>query len=124
MVSILSGNTCKDVVLVIHYFSSSKLFKYYRKMDCLSQFVSTLCERGELKVLISYPHKDMVSQEDLRPAITSILLRKARAVDLTSKNYYDVLYAYHVTNNDLLSGKCYSYDDIHLYKMLLAMIIH
>ena len=77
--------------------------------------MSTLCERGELKVLISYPHKDMVSQEDLRPAITSILLRKARAVDLTSKNYYDVLYAYHVTNNDLLSGKCYSYNIIHLH---------
>lgn len=77
----------------------------WRKMDCLSQFVSTLCDRGELKTLVSYPYKDMASQEDFRPAVVSILLRKARSVDLTVRNYYDLLYAFHIINNDLLSGE-------------------
>lgn len=75
-------------------------------MDCLSEFVSALCDRGELKTLVSYPYKDIDNQEDLRPAVISILLRKAKSVDLTVNNYYDLLYAFHVINNDLLSGRC------------------
>lgn len=76
----------------------------FRKMNCLHQFVNALCEKGELRTLVSYPYKDVITQQDLRPAVISILLSKARSVDLTVKNYYDLLYSFHVVNNDLLSG--------------------
>jgi len=89
-------------------------------MNCLYQFVSTLCDTGELKTLASYPYKEMDSQEDLKPAIVSLLLKKARTVDLTVKNYYDLLYAFLVINNDMLSNDMLSGNTI----ILLASIFH
>ena len=78
----------------------------FRKMNCLHQFVNALCDKGELRTLVSYPYKDVLTQQDLRPSVISILLSKARSVDLTVRNYYDLLFAFHTVNNDLLSGMC------------------
>ena len=75
-------------------------------MNCLHQFVNALCDKGELRTLVSYPYKDVLTQQDLRPSVISILLSKARSVDLTVRNYYDLLFAFHTVNNDLLSGMC------------------
>ena len=73
-------------------------------MDCLQQLVSTLCENSELTTLASLPYKNMVTQEDFRPAVISILMNKARSVDLAHRNYYNLIYSFHVINNDMFSG--------------------
>ncbi|XP_067927960.1 nuclear pore complex protein Nup160-like isoform X2 [Watersipora subatra] len=75
-----------------------------RKMDCLSQFLTALCENGELNTLVSYSYKDLKTQEDMHSSVVSLLHGKARSVDLSIKNYYDLLYAFHVTKGDLLSA--------------------
>jgi len=81
-----------------------------RKMNCLHQFVNALCDKGQLTTLVSYPYKDAITQQDLRPSVISILLSKARSVDLTVRNYYDLLFAFHTVNNDFLSAANVMYE--------------
>ncbi|XP_062566399.1 nuclear pore complex protein Nup160-like isoform X5 [Saccostrea cucullata] len=65
-----------------------------RRKDCLRQLLVTLCERGDLQTLVGFPYID------LQDEVVSILESRARAVDITTQNYYDLLYAYYVSRNN------------------------
>ena len=70
-----------------------------RRKDCLRQLLVVLCERGELQQLVQFPYIDLESD------VVAILESRARSVDLTSHNYYDLLYAFHVFRNNYRKGK-------------------
>ncbi|KAL5007266.1 hypothetical protein ScPMuIL_016072, partial [Solemya velum] len=61
-----------------------------RRKDCLRQLLVMLCERGDLQVLVEFPYIDLEDE------VVSILENRARSVDLTTHNYYDLLYAFHI----------------------------
>ncbi|XP_022094945.1 nuclear pore complex protein Nup160-like isoform X2 [Acanthaster planci] len=62
-----------------------------RRRDCLRQFVVVLCQRGQTKELCQFPYID------LHDEVVSIMESRARSVDLlTTHNYYDLLYAFHI----------------------------
>ncbi|XP_072022544.1 nuclear pore complex protein Nup160-like [Amphiura filiformis] len=61
-----------------------------RRHDCLRQFVVVLCERAQIKQLCQFPYVD------LHDEVVSIIESRARTVDLTTHNYYDLLYAFHI----------------------------
>ncbi|XP_038053213.1 nuclear pore complex protein Nup160-like isoform X2 [Patiria miniata] len=62
-----------------------------RRRDCLRQFIVVLCQRAQTKELCQYPYID------LHDEVVSIMESRARSVDLlTTHNYYDLLYAFHI----------------------------
>nr|XP_034311974.1 nuclear pore complex protein Nup160 [Crassostrea gigas] len=65
-----------------------------RRKDCLRQLLVTLYERKDLQTLVGFPYIDL--QEE----VVSILESRARTVDITTQNYYDILYAFYVTRNN------------------------
>ncbi|XP_052066058.1 nuclear pore complex protein Nup160-like isoform X1 [Mytilus californianus] len=65
-----------------------------RRKDCLRQLLVTLSERGDLQSIVSFPYIDLEDE------VVSILESRARSVDLTSQNYYDLLYAFHVNRTN------------------------
>lgn len=65
----------------------------------MRQLLVVLCERGELQQLVQFPYIDLESD------VVAILESRARSVDLTSHNYYDLLYAFHVFRNNYRKGK-------------------
>ncbi|KAI0231198.1 nucleoporin 160 [Lamellibrachia satsuma] len=65
-----------------------------RRKDCLRQFLVVLCERADLQTLIQLPYKDR--HVDLEEEVVNILASRARSIDLSKHNYYDLLYAFHV----------------------------
>ncbi|XP_060078941.1 nuclear pore complex protein Nup160-like [Ylistrum balloti] len=65
-----------------------------RRKDCLRQLLVTLCERGDLQALISFPYIDLEEE------VVNILESRARSVDLLTHNYYDLLYAFHIFRNN------------------------
>ena len=71
-----------------------------RRKDCLRQLLVTLSERGDLESIVSFPYVDLEDE------VVSILESRARSVDLTSQNYYDLLYAFHVNRNNFRKGMC------------------
>ncbi|XP_076356770.1 nuclear pore complex protein Nup160-like [Tachypleus tridentatus] len=75
-----------------------------RRKDCLRQFLVVLCERRQLKALVEFPYIDM--QEDL----ITILESRARASDLLSHNYYDLLYSFHIQCNNFRRGASTMYE--------------
>nr|KAG5687449.1 hypothetical protein BaRGS_030351 [Batillaria attramentaria] len=70
-----------------------------RRKDCLRQLVVGLCERGELQDLVEFPYNNMLEEIEL------VLDSRARSVDLTTHNYYNLLYAFHIYRNNLRKGK-------------------
>ncbi len=69
-----------------------------RRKDCLRQLLVVLCERGELQQLVQFPYIDLEDE------VVSILESRARSVDLTTHNYYDLLYAFHIFRNNYRKG--------------------
>jgi len=61
-----------------------------RRRDCLHKFMVVLCERGHTRQLIEYPFINL--QDEFEDIVES----HARTVDITTHNYYDMLYAFHV----------------------------
>ncbi|KAM8939771.1 nuclear pore complex protein Nup160 [Pelodytes ibericus] len=61
-----------------------------RQLDCLRQLVVVLCERSQLQDLVEFPY------ENLHNEVVSIIESRARAVDLMTHNYYELLYAFHI----------------------------
>ena len=59
--------------------------------DCLRQLVVTLHDRRQLSTLVSLPYMDML------PDVVAILEDRARAADPLTPQFYDVLYAFHVS---------------------------
>ncbi|ESO97630.1 hypothetical protein LOTGIDRAFT_228261 [Lottia gigantea] len=75
-----------------------------RRKDCLRQLLIVLCERGELKTLVDFPFID------LNEEVVNILESRARSVDLTTHNYYNLLYSFHVDRNNYRKAGCIMYE--------------
>ncbi|KAG1934018.1 nuclear pore complex protein Nup160 [Pimephales promelas] len=65
-----------------------------RQLDCLRQLVVVLCERAQLRDLIQFPFVN------LHDEVVSIIESRARAVDLMTHNYYELLYAFHINRHN------------------------
>ncbi|XP_062918368.1 nuclear pore complex protein Nup160 isoform X1 [Mobula hypostoma] len=65
-----------------------------RQLDCLRQLVVVLCERSELQDLVEFPYIN------LHDEVVGIIESRARAVDLMTHNYYELLYAFHVQRHN------------------------
>ena len=74
---------------------------YYRRCDCLRQLVVVLCERGEKEQVVNFKYGEMEQEA------VAILESRARSVDLTNHNYYDLLYAFHVFKTNFRKGLFY-----------------
>ncbi|XP_067406756.1 nuclear pore complex protein Nup160 isoform X2 [Emydura macquarii macquarii] len=61
-----------------------------RQLDCLRQLVVVLCERSQLQDLVEFPYVNLHNE------VVGIIESRARAVDLMSHNYYELLYAFHI----------------------------
>ncbi|XP_003465204.2 nuclear pore complex protein Nup160 [Cavia porcellus] len=61
-----------------------------RQLDCLRQLVVVLCERSQLQDLVEFPYVNLHNE------VVGIIESRARAVDLTTHNYYELLYAFHI----------------------------
>ncbi|XP_060694690.1 nuclear pore complex protein Nup160 [Hemiscyllium ocellatum] len=65
-----------------------------RQLDCLRQLVVVLCERSQLQDLVEFPYIN------LHDEVVAIIESRARAVDLLTHNYYELLYAFHVQRHN------------------------
>ncbi|XP_051547988.1 nuclear pore complex protein Nup160 isoform X1 [Myxocyprinus asiaticus] len=65
-----------------------------RQLDCLRQLVVVLCERSQLRDLVQF------SFVNLHDEVVSIIESRARAVDLMTHNYYELLYAFHINRHN------------------------
>ncbi|XP_066505753.1 nuclear pore complex protein Nup160 isoform X2 [Hoplias malabaricus] len=65
-----------------------------RQLDCLRQLVVVLCERAQLQDLVQFPYVN------LHEEVVSIIESRARAVDLMTHNYYELLYAFHINRHN------------------------
>ncbi|XP_048709909.2 nuclear pore complex protein Nup160 isoform X3 [Caretta caretta] len=61
-----------------------------RQLDCLRQLVVILCERSQLQDLVEFPYVNLHSE------VVGIIESRARAIDLMTHNYYELLYAFHI----------------------------
>ncbi|XP_064423261.1 nuclear pore complex protein Nup160 [Latimeria chalumnae] len=61
-----------------------------RQLDCLRQLVVVLCERCQLQDLVEFPYVNLHNE------VVGIIESRARAVDLMTHNYYELLYAFHI----------------------------
>ncbi|KAM5246977.1 nuclear pore complex protein Nup160 isoform 1-T1 [Ctenodactylus gundi] len=61
-----------------------------RQLDCLRQLVVVLCERSQLQDLVAFPYVNLHNE------VVGIIESRARAVDLMTHNYYELLYAFHI----------------------------
>ncbi|KAF6333768.1 nucleoporin 160 [Rhinolophus ferrumequinum] len=61
-----------------------------RQLDCLRQLVVVLCERSQLQDLVEFPYVNLQNE------VVGIIESRARAVDLMTHNYYELLYAFHI----------------------------
>ncbi|RXM33300.1 Nuclear pore complex protein Nup160 [Acipenser ruthenus] len=65
-----------------------------RQLDCLRQLVVVLCERSQLHDLVEFPYVN------LHDEVVTIIESRARAVDLMTHNYYELLYAFHINRHN------------------------
>eukprot|EP00794_Sanderia_malayensis_P016776 gene16776-18471_t len=65
-----------------------------RRRNCLHNFIITLCERGEIKEICEFSYSSMEDE------VISIIETRARTVDITVNEYYDLLYAFHIFRSD------------------------
>ncbi|KAG2462145.1 nuclear pore complex protein Nup160 [Polypterus senegalus] len=65
-----------------------------RQLDCLRQLVVVLCERSQLQDLVEFPYVN------LHDEVVSIIESRARAVDLMTHNYYELLYSFHINRHN------------------------
>ncbi|XP_076878725.1 LOW QUALITY PROTEIN: nuclear pore complex protein Nup160 [Brachyhypopomus gauderio] len=64
------------------------------RLDCLRQLVVVLCERAQLQDLVQFPYVN------LHEEVVVIIESRARAVDLLTHNYYELLYAFHINRHN------------------------
>ncbi|XP_072278003.1 nuclear pore complex protein Nup160 [Pyxicephalus adspersus] len=72
------------------YESMTQIPDHSRQQDCLRQLVVVLCERSQLQDLVEFPYVNLHNE------VVSIIESRARAVDLMTHNYYELLYAFHI----------------------------
>ncbi|XP_070200542.1 nuclear pore complex protein Nup160-like isoform X2 [Littorina saxatilis] len=75
-----------------------------RRKDCLRQLLVVLSDRGELQPLVEFPYKDLEDE------VVLVLESRARSVDLTTHNYYNLLYSFHVYRNNLRKAASVMYE--------------
>ena len=109
-------------------------FSLRRQLDCLRQLVVVLCERSQLQDLVEFPYVNLHNEvtlrhevvrprrgeaghhrclgRDRRPIGASVRLQvvgiiesHARAVDLMTHNYYELLYAFHIYRHNYRKGE-------------------
>ncbi|XP_065611600.1 nuclear pore complex protein Nup160 [Cyrtonyx montezumae] len=61
-----------------------------RQLDCLHQLVVVLCKRSQLQDLVEFPYVNLHNE------VVGIIESHARATDLMTHNYYELLYAFHI----------------------------
>ncbi|CDQ65310.1 unnamed protein product [Oncorhynchus mykiss] len=66
------------------------------QLDCLRQLVVVLCERSQLQDLVQFSYVNLHDEVDTH----TVVAKKARAVDLMSHNYYELLYAFHINRHN------------------------
>lgn len=98
-----------------------------RQLDCLRQLVVVLCERAQLQDLVEFPYvnlHDEVSPPARHwlhpragrpgtlgtrwlplPQVVGIIESRARAVDLMTHSYYELLYAFHIYRHNYRKGE-------------------
>ncbi|KAM4554114.1 nuclear pore complex protein Nup160 [Fundulus diaphanus] len=64
------------------------------QLDCLRQLVVVLCERSQLQDLVQFPYTN------LHDEVVGIIESRARGLDLLAHNYYELLYAFHITRHN------------------------
>uniref|UniRef100_A0A8C7N7N6 Nucleoporin 160 n=1 Tax=Oncorhynchus kisutch TaxID=8019 RepID=A0A8C7N7N6_ONCKI len=64
------------------------------QLDCLRQLVVVLCERSQLQDLVQFSYVNLHDEVDTHTH------HRARAVDLMSHNYYELLYAFHINRHN------------------------
>ncbi|XP_037539262.1 nuclear pore complex protein Nup160 [Nematolebias whitei] len=64
------------------------------QLDCLRQLVVVLCERSQLQDLVQFPYVN------LHDEVVSIIESRARGLDLLTHNYYELLYAFHISRHN------------------------
>ncbi|XP_063800728.1 nuclear pore complex protein Nup160 isoform X2 [Pseudophryne corroboree] len=72
------------------YDAMTQIPDHSRQLDCLRQLVVILCERSQLQDLVNFPYVNLHNE------VVSIIESRARAVDLMTHNYYELLYAFHI----------------------------
>ncbi|KAK5615712.1 hypothetical protein CRENBAI_023015 [Crenichthys baileyi] len=64
------------------------------QLDCLRQLVVVLCERSQLQDLVRFPYMNLHNE------VVGIIESRARGLDLLTHNYYELLYAFHITRHN------------------------
>ncbi|XP_068117185.1 nuclear pore complex protein Nup160 isoform X2 [Hyperolius riggenbachi] len=72
------------------YESMTQIPDHSRQLDCLRQLVVVLCERSQFQDLVEFPYVNLHNE------VVNIIESRARAVDLMTHNYYELLYAFHI----------------------------
>ncbi|XP_029438431.1 nuclear pore complex protein Nup160 [Rhinatrema bivittatum] len=72
------------------YEALTQILDSSRQLDCLRQLVVVLCERSQLQDLVEFPYVNLHNE------VVGIIESRARAVDLMTHNYYELLYAFHI----------------------------
>lgn len=72
--------------------------EFSRRKDCLRQLVICLFQQKRLDLLMRFPYIRL--QDDLEEIIES----RARSMAIEGNQYYDFLYAFHVTKENMRKG--------------------
>jgi len=75
-----------------------------RRRNCLNNFVVTLCERKQFQELCNFSYSSMEDE------VVKIIETRARTVDVTVNDYYDILYAFHSFRGDVRRAATVMYE--------------
>ena len=68
--------------------------------DCLRRLIIALCEKKRYGCLVNYPFIG-----DMLTDVQNILESRARAGDLLTHDYYDLLYSFYIKRKNFRKGK-------------------
>ncbi|MGH0170041.1 UNVERIFIED_CONTAM: hypothetical protein FKN15_058434 [Acipenser sinensis] len=83
-----------ELVIQLSTMAISEATDVRSQLDCLRQLVVVLCERSQLHDLVEFPYVN------LHDEVVTIIESRARAVDLMTHNYYELLYAFHINRHN------------------------
>nr|XP_045619650.1 nuclear pore complex protein Nup160-like isoform X1 [Procambarus clarkii] len=76
----------------------------HRRRNCLRQLIVSLHDRKCLTTLVSYQYGSLESD------VITILENRARSADILINNYYDLLYAFHISKHNYKKAACVMYE--------------
>jgi hypothetical protein len=74
------------------------------KRTCLKTFIGELCNKNKTDILVKFDYGDMFQD------VINILYKRAQTSDLRSHDFYRLLYALHIKNNDYRKAAFYMYE--------------